>query len=240
MWIQSEGIVIRTIKYSESSVIAKIYTREFGLQSFIIKGVRGKKGKNKTAALQHLSLVEIEAYQKEASGLKSVKNIQLRHPYSSIPFNIVKSTIAIFISEVLDKVLHENEADEQLFNFIDSALSLLDIENNAANFHLIFLIQLTRFLGFQLLNSDNQNIYFDLESSEFTSIRPLHDNFTKKEETSLLRKLLGTNFAESKALSFTNSDRRFLLRTLVKYYQIHVDSMRDIQAHLILEAVSND
>ena len=118
MLSSTKGIVIHHFKYSEKSVIAKIYTKKYGLQSYILNGVRNKKSKNKAAYLQPLSLVEIDANHKDNKGLQRVKTIEFEIPFNSIPFEIGKSSIAFFIAEILYKSIKEEEANIPLFEFL--------------------------------------------------------------------------------------------------------------------------
>jgi len=148
MYHTTKGIVLKYFKYSEKSVITQIYTEKFGVKSYIIHGIRDKKSKTKLACLQPLSLVEINATNK--SNLSNVKTIKLFSPFKNIPFNIAKSTIAFFLSEIIYKSIKEEEANDDLFQFLIEKIIYFDsLENNYANFHLYFLMNFTNYLGFQ-------------------------------------------------------------------------------------------
>ncbi|PIZ05346.1 MAG: DNA repair protein RecO, partial [Flavobacteriales bacterium CG_4_10_14_0_8_um_filter_32_5] len=123
----TKGIVIHQFKYGEKSVIAKIYTEKFGLQSYIINGVRSKKSTNKFAYLQPLSLVEINAYHKENKGLQHLKSIKLDIPFQYIPFDVYKGSIAFFVAEVIYKTIKEEEANSELFDFLYNSVQVLDV-----------------------------------------------------------------------------------------------------------------
>ncbi|MBE9480196.1 MAG: DNA repair protein RecO, partial [Bacteroidetes bacterium] len=144
MLFKTRGIVFHQIKYSESSVIAKIYTELFGIQSYLIKGVRNKKSKIKSALLQHLSIVDLVVYHKEKSNIQYIKEIRSEYQFTSIPFDIRKSSIAVFINEILYKSIHEEEANQNLFDYLLNSIKLLDmITKRFVDFHLLFTIGLT-------------------------------------------------------------------------------------------------
>jgi DNA repair protein RecO (recombination protein O) len=241
MLITTKGIVLHHFKYSEKSVIAKIYTEKFGLQSYILNGVRSSKSKNKAVYLQPLSLVEINASHREAKGLQQIKNIQLAVTYNAIPFNIEKTSIAFFIAEILFKCIKEEEPNIPLFDFIFHALQVLDLqEENYANFHLIFMAQLCRFLGISPQNSTikAENIYFDLQEGIFLSIQPYHKAFIPQPTSNQLIVILNTNFNENN-LSLSYNDRKKLLHFFLDYYNLHLSNFGNLKSLAILEEVLN-
>jgi DNA repair protein RecO (recombination protein O) len=237
----TRGIVFHHLKYSDTSVIAKIYTEESGLQSYIVKGVRSRKSRGKMGTLQPLSLVELVAYQKKSGGLHHMKEIRLSHPFTSIPFDILKSTMVLFLTEVLYKTIKEESANPPLFNYLSSAIQVLDLEEECVNFHLYFLTHLTKFLGFypQECTLDNPQ-FFDLEEAVFTLEKPLHSNILGPQECKGFRAILGTNFDGIKRLQIGNSTRRELLNGIISYFRLHLEGMKDINAHEVLETVLND
>ncbi len=234
----TRGIVLHHIKYSETSVIAKVYTETFGLQSYILKGVRRKGSKNKSALLQPLSLIELVAYHKEKGGVQNVKEIRLHKPFISIPYEITKSSIALFINEILYKVIREEGSNKELFEFLFNAIQLLDLEEHCVNFHLHFLTHLSKYLGFFPHNAGIQNpLYFDLEEGTFTNLHPLHQHFIEGEENKAFQTILGTNFDGINRLKFSHQMRKSLLNHLVLYYRLHLEGVNEINAHQVLETV---
>ncbi|NOR75345.1 MAG: DNA repair protein RecO, partial [Draconibacterium sp.] len=149
MLATTEGIVLRFIKYGESSVITTIYTRDFGRQNYLINAARSKKSKNRASLLQSLFLVDLVAYQKPLRDLHRIKEVKSNQPYQNIAFDITKSTQVIFLAEVLYKTINEQESFPEMFDFIKSALLYFDLmEKGELNFHLFFLFHLTEYLGF--------------------------------------------------------------------------------------------
>ena len=241
MLFTTKGIVLHHFKYSEKSTIAKIYTEKFGLQSYILNGVRTSKSKNKAVYLQPLSLVEINANYKEKKGLQQLRSIQLAIPYNSIPFNIVKTSLAFFLAEVVYKSIKEEETNYSLFNFLYNAFQVLDVkEDGYANFHLIFLAQLTSFLGFEPQNKDinTQNFFFDLQEGHFVDIQPPHKAFANQGLSNHLKNILLTNF-KNNDLILTNNDRKELLSLFLDYYHLHLSNFDNLKSVAVLQEVLN-
>ena len=239
MLFTTKGIVLHHFKYSEKSVIAKVYTEKFGLQSYILNGVRSAKSKNKAVYLQPLSLVEINANYKEKKGLQQIKSIQLAIPYSSVPFNIGKTSIAFFLAEILYKSIKEEETNYTLFEFLFNALQVLDLkETNYANFHLIFMAQFCHYLGISPQNKEieSRNIYFDLQEGVFLPHQPPHQAFISSPTSNLLIEALNANFDEPN-LSFNYSDRKLVLATLLDYYNLHLSNFDNLKSLAVLEEV---
>jgi len=243
MLSSTKGIVIHHFKYSEKSVIAKIYTEKFGLQSYILNGVRNKKSKNKAAYLQPLSLVEINATHKENKGLHRVKNIELDIPFNSIPFNIGKSSIAFFIAEILYKSIKEEEPNIPLFHFLHKTIQVLDLADSGfSNFHIIFLANLCKHLVFypQITTKSEQNsFYFDLQEGIFTNLLPYHRFFIETPLSTLLHQTFGTNFDVMETLIIDNKQRKMLLSTILNYYSLHLSNFDNLKTLEILEEVLN-
>ncbi len=239
----TKGIVLHHFKYADNSVIAKVFTEKYGLQSYILNGVRNKKAKNKAVYLQPLSLVEINGFYKEKKGLQRVKNIQLDIPFNSIPFNINKSSIAFFLSEILYKSIKEEESNNLLFEFLYGAIQVLDLEeDHYINFHLLFLAHFTKHLGFypQASNIDeNANFYFDLQEGYFTSLQPHHNAFVEPPISILFYSVLGTNFDAMENLVISTKQRKMLLNTFLDYYSLHLSNFDNLKTLEILEEVLN-
>ncbi|MCB9363897.1 MAG: DNA repair protein RecO [Flavobacteriales bacterium] len=231
-----KGVVLNYIKYSENSFITKIYTDKFGMQSFIIKGVGGKKSKSQRACLQPLSIVEINAYYKENTNLKNVKNIKLDVVYQTIPFNIYKSSIAFFLAEVLEKLIKEEETNKDLFEFIYHAFKFFDLsDKNYTNFHLIFLLQLTKYFGIYPLNlNDDDAQFFDLESGSFKVLQPKHPLFSSTLNTAIIKSILRNSFKTDELIEISNLERKKILSEVLEYYSIHSYNLKKIKSKEVL------
>ena len=235
---KTKGIVLHQLKYSESSIILKVYTEEFGLQSYILRGARRKKGKNNSSFLQPLTLVEIIANDSGKSTLNYITNISLHLPYKTIPVDLIKQSIVLFLNEVLYKSLQEHDPNKSLYDYISNSILILDQTDKPHNFHLFFLIHLSKFLGFVPENNcDNTHVFFDLQEGKFVKNRPLHGNYLNDRSSKVFSDILGMKFDGFQRLKITNEIRRELIRTLINYYQIHLDGIKNINSHLVLETV---
>jgi DNA repair protein RecO (recombination protein O) len=243
MLTTTKGIVVHHFKYSENSVIAKIYTQKYGLQSYILNGVRNKKSKNKAVYLQPLSLVELNANHKEKKGLQRVKTIELDYPFNEIPFDIGKSSLAFFLAEILYKSIKEEEANEYLFEFLYNSIKVLDVVGSGyANFHLLFLANLSKYLGFypqKPVSIGGSKIYFDLQEGCFVKLQPFHSAFVEPPISILVFDVFGTNFDMLDSLKITQKQRKVLLSTLLNYYSLHLSNFDNLKTLDILEEVLN-
>ncbi len=235
---KTKGIVLNQIKYSESSIIANIYTEAFGRQSYIISGVRGKKGVNKINYFQPLSLLDLDVYHKPKNQVQRIKESKPSIHLSDIPYNLYKSTIALFIVEILYKSLKEEEKNSSLFNYIYNSILILDkMQNSINNFHLIFLVNLCKHLGFSPNTnfSDQRNI-FDITEGEFISNTPIHSFYIDKNLSIFFNKILNSDFT-SNDIKITNSTRQQLLDKIIEYYKYHLISLKEIKSLPILKEV---
>ena len=160
---KTNGIVLNYIKYKETSIISKIYTKKFGLKSYLINGIRTKKGKFNISSFQPLSLLELVVYENKNSEIGRIKELKFDKIYFSNHHVQKKISICLFISEVLLKLITFQVPDKNQFNFVRNSLIELDkIVDNYENFHIIFLIKFSKYLGFEISNiSDFSNIKFE-------------------------------------------------------------------------------
>jgi len=239
MLASTEGIVLHFIKYGESSVIATIYTREFGRQSYILNAARSRKSKNKAGLLQSLFLVNLEVYQRQAHDIHRIKEIKPLQSYQNIPFDIKKSTQAIFLSEILYKTIHEQESYPELFDFVKNALLYFDLmEDGWQNFHLYFLFRLTEYLGFLPITREYASgAWFDLQKGAVVKSEPSHPVFAEKKVTGQLINLSLLKINELSQFSVSRSMREDLLAVLMDYYRIHIENLGEIKSLNVLKEV---
>ncbi len=236
---KTSGIVLQTINYSDTSLITKIYTEHFGLQSYIISGARSKKSKTKASLFQPMTIVEMQVISSQQSGLHRISEIANQHPYSEIPYDIIKSSIAIFLNEVLFRALKEEHPDEDLFSFIKNALLILDIKmESCSNFHLSFLVQISKFFGFFPQGTyAPSSEYFDLCEGKFIINVPSHNNFLHPTEASILYQLMNANFEKIQEIKMDSKQRKVLLNSLIFFFQFHIQSFGEIKSVAVLEQV---
>ena len=235
----TRGIVFHTVKYSETSLIAKIYTELFGLQSYLIRGIRKQKSKIRPVLLQHLTLVDLVVYHKEKSNLQTIKEIQIAIPYKSIPFDIRKSSLALFINELLYKSIREEETNRKLFDFIWGSCEYLDDTTHSIHyFHLWFMVHLTAFLGFiPQMNYSEQKKIFNMKEGVFQETPPGHEYFMDERSGAFFYQLFTLPTEKDILLNFPLEERNIMVEKILQYYQIHLPGFTGLRAHHILHTV---
>lgn len=238
---KTRGIVITTTDYAEASVIAKIYTEAFGLQSFMLNGVRKQKSRFNKNLLHPLSTVELVAYYKPNKTLHRAAELNSSPQLISIPYNTIKTALAIFLAEVLHRSIREEEKNTGLFNFIHHAIELLDTQQeDCSRFHLSFMIQLTRYLGFHPQASySSSSPYFDLQEGVYQPKPPMHPHYLAPEISAKFHELTRLSFEKSYTLKMNASERKQLLHGLVSYYELHHTQGARLRSYIVLEEVMN-
>jgi DNA repair protein RecO (recombination protein O) len=231
----TRGIVLRTIRYNDKAVIANIYTELFGLQGYLIHTGKNKK----SALLQPLTCLEITVEHKTNKSLQRIKEVRCYPQFTDIPYNTSKSSVAIFIAEIVYRAVKEEESNLPLFEFLHSSVLLLDEEtNNCSGFHLAFMVQFSQYLGFFPANnySETENI-FDLEEGIFFNGRPAHSNFIAGETARCLAQLMSTSLNNHYLSDMPKPQRKGLLVALIMYYRLHLQGMSEVRSHKVLEEV---
>ncbi|MCW5906731.1 MAG: DNA repair protein RecO [Chitinophagales bacterium] len=238
MYHKTRGIVLHCIKYSETSVIAKIYTDKFGLLSFMVKGVRSSKSKAKASLMQPLTMLDMEMAYRENRGLQFIREFRRDYNYESLPFDTLKSTIAIFMLEVIAKSIREHEPNSELFDFIYAALHRLDkTAKVSADFHLLFMLHLSRYLGFAPHdNYSETNCYFEMQEGVFTDSFSSNATLLDKKSAEQIYALLGTSLFEEHTSLLSRTERKQMLTNLLKFYQLHLENFQ-LKSPEVLEAV---
>ncbi len=231
----TRGIVLRTIRYNDKAVIANIYTELFGLQGYLIHTGKNKK----SALLQPLTCLEITVEHKANKSLQRIKEAQCSPQFTDIPYNTSKSSLAIFIAEVIYRSVKEEESNLPLFKFLHSTILLLDEETNGcSNFHLSFLVHLSGYLGFFPGNNYSENeSFFDLEEGVFVNGNPVHPNFIDRKITPCLTELMNNSIDQHAMLNINKTQRRELLSALMDYYRLHLQGMSEVRSYRVLEEV---
>lgn len=234
----SKGIIFKTLKYSETSIICDIYTREKGLRSFIISGIRTSKAGSKAAIYQHLNLVELISYDQDADKLARIKEIRLEHHYQFINSQVVISSIAIFMLEVSRNAVREKESNVELFDFLEDWLLYLDSRPNAHPcIHLLFMLQLSNELGFGPMNNYSpKSCYFDMMEGSFSdNIIPEYS--LNMEESTAFTSLLAVGRAQIYDISISKTLRDMMTDHLITYFRLHISGFRELNSLEVLRSV---
>lgn len=237
MLVSTKAIVISTIKYGDAGVIAKCFTASDGIKSYLLRGIlKSKKGKLKIAYFQPLMQLEIIANHKNKGSLEYIKEVKTVYPYASIHTNIVKSSIVLFLSEILNFSIQEEEKNDTLFEFIENALQWLDIHDEIANFHILFLIQLTKYFGFYPETEHLHKDYFDLHEGQFFDMSTMNECITGKNLT-CFKQLLGIKFDEQNTIKLSSYRRNEILAILIQYFKLHLQGFRQPKSMEVLHEV---
>jgi len=239
MLYKTRGIVFKTTNYGESSVVVQILTEKFGLQSYIINGVKKPKAKISRNMLQPLHLLDMVVYHKASANIQRISELKNEPVLQSIPYNVVKTSIVMFLNEVLYKAVKHQATDENLFSFIFHGIEWLEHQDAAiANFHLLFLLKLTRCLGFYPENNTGTDTdYFDLKEGIFKRYKPDHVLYLSPPHTQNFKRLLQYSFESLHKLKLSNDERRYLIAKLLEYYALHIENFGNVYSHEILEDV---
>ncbi|MCH7413364.1 DNA repair protein RecO [Belliella sp. R4-6] len=210
---KTSGIVISYIRYKETSIIVKIFTRELGLKSYIINGVRSSTGKSKIALYQPLTQLDLVVYDKEGAGLNRISEAKILHPYQLIPFDFIRSGVAMFVAEALAKSIYENYQNDALYDFLEAAMMHLDSKDcRLSLFPIVFLLEMSSYLGFSPSDSAS---FFDEIMHDINSPAQL------LEEKKALDILFENSFYCKK--NIPSSVRKGLLDHFLIFYSQHLE-----------------
>jgi len=225
---KTRGIALNYLRYRESSIIARIYTEEYGMQSYIVNGVRSSKSKtNRIAIFQPLTVLEMVVYYKPDRDLHRLSEVKPVYPFQHIPFEVMRSSMALFVSEMLNKTLKEEAGNPPLFRFLeDSIIFLEEAQQDYENFHLVFLLKLAAFLGF--VPSSVREFENQLRENNYPF---LPDEAAEAALTVFLRQPLGT------PVRLSRNVRNELLDAIIAFYRIHVDSLGEVKSLTVLREV---
>jgi DNA repair protein RecO (recombination protein O) len=236
---KTRGIVLHYIKYGDTSIIAYIYTEIFGRQSFIVNGVRKKKSRIRLNQFQPLSVLELDVYYKpgrDIQRIKELKNYLLLH---NVHNNIIKSSIALFIAEILYKTLREIEPNKPLFDFIYNSIRILDLKTTGVeNYHLVFLLLLSKYLGISPVDEAQKSIEFTITDRQAMKKNDMGISliFTA-EEKSAMTQLHEYSFKNLAKIKINNNTRSRLLEKFIEYFKIHLEGIGTIKSLAVLKEV---
>lgn len=236
---KSRGIVLQVTDYAESSIIARIYTDAYGMQSYLVNGVRKKKALFNANLFQPLTLVQLVAYYKPGKSLHRISEISCHPHYANIPYDFIKSSLALFLAEVLYKSIKEEEANERLFNFLFHAFQILDLKTtDCSRFHIFIMGQLTRYLGFYPHgNYSEENNFFNLQDGIYQQNKPLHPCYLDGKYASQFHAMLNSGFEDYFRIELNAEEKKAMLHALLLYYELHLTHGIKFNAHHVLEEV---
>lgn len=232
------GIVLHTLKYNDTSNIIEMYTELFGRASFLVSVPRSRKSAVKSVLFQPMSIIEFEADCRPNSTLYRIKEAKSYYPFSSVPYDPYKSAIALFLAEFLCRAIREEAENRPLFAYLLHSVTWLDESDEGfANFHLVFLMRFSRFLGlYPNLDDYHEGDYFDMLNAGFVSTRPqLHSSFIEPDESKRLIALMRMNYETMHLFTMNRAERARCLVILNEYYRLHLPDFPVLKSLSVLQ-----
>lgn len=234
---KSEAIVLRAIKFKETSLIVNCFTRKFGLQSFLVRGVlQSGKSSIKPAYFQLLNQLKLVIYRKKKAQLHTIKELKVQYHYKNISTSMSKQSVLMFLGEFLNESIREESPQEELYEFLAQGLILFDELEVVADFHLVFLLKLSKYLGFYPESNKDNLEYFDLPEGKYVATYQ-GNNQLNMQETILLNRLIDLNFSDLNEVHFSSGQRNALLSFLVNYYSLHLNGFKTPKSLEILKSL---
>lgn len=235
--MKSDAIVLHTLKYNDDRLIVRLLTAQAGAVSMLVRISRSKRTEVRHRLFLPLAVLEIEWDERPKAELQRPKAAAAILPFHSLPYDPYKSAIALFLAEFLDHVARSEPDCSRLYDYIVRSITWLDTaERDFANFHLVFLLRLTRFLGF-MPNTDDYlpGSWFDLRASTFTAVQPIHPDFLSPKDAALIPKLLRMRYETMRVFRFSGADRSRLLETINTYYRLHIAGFPELKSLTVLK-----
>jgi DNA repair protein RecO (recombination protein O) len=236
---KTRGIILHHLKYSDSGIVVHLYTRKFGRQSVLIKGMRKKKTGKHIVFFQPLFILDLEMYYNPSREMQTLREFSLSWTPYDLYSNIRKSSVAMFLGEVLSLVLREESPNEDMFDYIERSVIYFDsCRNDFANFHIAFLAGLSSYLGFEPSRREKPgDSFFDMKDGKFVPVLPEHGNYAPENVSSVLAAFFSSSFDSAAKISLTGKLRNEVLETLVKFYSLHLPAIRKINSLEVLKEV---
>jgi len=235
----SHAIVLNVIRYNDESFIANVLTETDGYVSFLVRRAKSGRSKVQHALFQPLQQIEISWERKTGGGLSHPKQVHAAFNYSDLPFDPAKRAIALYLAEFLSHALRNEPAQPLLFEYVATALQLLDHSRSGVqNFHLTFLLHLTRFLGFLPDDSTySMTARFDMQNGVFSTSTPTHNHFLSPQDSEFIPQLLRMSPKNMHLYKFTRAQRRQILDIINQYYRLHLPNFPELKSLEVLNAV---
>lgn len=236
---KAKGIVLHSVKYGDNALVLYLLTDTMGRQTYMVRGVRSSKGKGNRAALfQPMFVVEFVGITSPKMEMHRMRDVRNAIPLSTVPFDVRKSTISLFMAEVIYRLVREVESNPPLFEFITYSIKSLDrMEEGVANFHLWFLVKLSRFLGFYPGNEYREGNWFDVEQGLFTPQMPIHKYSLNSQNSRTLSLLMDVELSSLDDIKLSRKQRSSFLTELINYFAYHLDTINQVKSIEILKEV---
>ena len=240
MLISSPGIILSKVRYQDNDLIVKCLTRDLGVVSYMIKNISmSKKSKNKFAFFQLLNILDLETNYNPNRSIQYIKDLKVKYNFTSLHTNIYKSSVVMFLSEILSNIIHIETKDMELFDFIEKSLIWYDKSEDSSTFYLIFLMKITHYLGFYPDCTNMSYNYFNLEEGLFESSKN-SQYVIEGSSLVLFKTILGIKFDSSKLPFIDKTNKKDILKNILIYFKLHVDGFKDPKSLKVLNQIFAD
>lgn len=235
--MKSRAIVLHITKYNDEQLIADLLTENQGNLGMIVRISRSKRTAVRHTLFQPLAILDLEWEHRPKANLQRPKAVQVAWPLCSLPTDPYKLSIAMFVAEVLHHAIKQEPDSHTIFNYVLRSVQWLDVcQSGFANFHLVFLLRLTHFLGFMPNVEDaREGDYFDLRASCFTAQQPSHADFLAPRDAALVPKLMRMRYDTMRFFHFNGAERSRLLEYVNLYYRLHVPNFPELKSLAVLK-----
>lgn len=239
MLSKTRGIVLHSIPYNDKYSIIYMYTELFGRASYLVARGRGKKSTVSRSLFMPLSVVEMEVEHLNKRDLHRIRETKLCYPLTELFCNPVKNVLALFLAEVLFRVVKDTEPDPRLFDYLYESVRLLEFaDKGVANFHLVFLLRLLYYMGiYPYADSYKAGSYFDMANGVFVDSQPMHRHYLSREESIVFARLLKISFENMSLYSFSRKDRMAIINRILDYYRLHLPEFSDIKSLSVMQSL---
>ena len=240
MLISSPGIILSKVRYQDNDLIVNCLTRDLGVVSYMIKNISmSKKSKNKFAFFQLLNILDLETNYNPNRSIQYIKDLKVKYNFTSLHTNIYKSSVVMFLSEILSNIIHIETKDMELFDFIEKSLIWYDKSEDSSTFYLIFLMKITHYLGFYPDCTNISYNYFNLEEGLFESSKN-SQYVIEGSSLVLFKTILGIKFDTSKLPFIDKTNKKDILKNILIYFKLHVDGFKDPKSLKVLNQIFAD
>ena len=237
MLVKTEAIVLHSFKYGETRLIVDMFTKELGRMSFIVPLPKSSKSRLKKQYFQPMTLLDIECDVRQRVQLQKLKDARLLTAYTSISFSPEKLAISLFVAEFLYHALRSEQQNAPLFAYISDSMQWLDMAPaNYANFHLTFLMHMSRFLGFYPnLDDYVDGCIFDMRAATFSQQVPTHRDFLQPDDSRRIHTLMRMDFPTLHLFQLSHHDRNRITEVLLHYYRLHIPQFPELKSLSVLQ-----
>jgi len=233
---KSKAVVLHSLKYGDSQLIVEMLTEALGRLTFICRIPKTAKGKVKKQFFQPLTLLDLEFDYRPSAQMQHLRDVRVWQPYESLPFDAVKLSVGLFVAEFLLYATRDEQQNVPLFQYVVNSLLWLDSsQGHFANFHLVFMIHLSRFIGFYPnVEGYQPGVYFDMRSGSFCTAVPSHRYFLRAAEAEKIGLLLRMDYPTMHLFAMSRTERNRCLDLILAYYRLHIDGFPELKSPSIL------